>query len=539
MPDAVVIGAGQNGLVAANVLADAGWDVLVLEAQPEPGGSVHSSDGWLAPGFTTDTCSAFYPMTAASRAFSALDLPRYGLRWTHAPAVLAHPLLDGQCVVLDRDLDTTAASVEALGRGDGDAWRRLYGLWTELGDALLGALFRPFPPVREGLRLAARMRAAGGLRFARFGLLPLRRLAEEEFNGPGSLLIGGCTLHTDLIPEGASSALYGWLLAMLGQQYGFPVPVGGAGQITAAMVRRLQSRGGTVRCGSPVDEVVVRGGRAVGVRVRRGEEIPVRYAVLADVVAPLLYGGMVGWEHLPARLRDDMGRFQWDHATVKMDWALSGPVPWTNPQAGRAGTVHISASLDEMTEYGAHISMQRIPANPYVLLGQLSTADPSRCPAGSEYLWGYTHIPRTVRGDAGDDGITGRWDTRERDAIADRIERSIERFAPGFRERITARRVTCPPDMEEHNPSLVGGAINGGTIATHQQLVFRPTPGLARPETPIRGLYLASSSAHPGGAVHGACGWNAAHVALRQGDGLRGAVATGVTQAAQRLVAGR
>ena len=539
MADAVVIGAGQNGLVAANVLADAGWDVLVLEAQPEPGGSVHSRKDWLAPGFTTDTCSAFYPMSAASRAINALDLPKYGLQWTHAPEVVAHPLLDGECALLSRDLDKTMASVDALGSGDGDAWQRLWELWDELGDVLLDALFRPFPPVRAGLRLAARLRAAGGLRFARFGLLPLRRLAEEEFTGPGSMLIAGCTLHTDLIPEGASSALYGWLLAMLGQQYGFPVPVGGAGEITAALLRRLESRGGTVRCDTPVDRVVVRSGRAVGVRTRGGEEIPVRHGVLAGVSAPAVYGGLVDWEDLPSRLRDDMRRFQWDHSTVKVDWALSGPVPWTNPAASQAGTVHISAGMDEMTEYNAHISMQRIPANPYVLLGQLTTADPSRSPDGTEYLWGYTHIPRTVRGDAGGDDITGRWDDREQNAMADRIERSIERFAPGFRDRITARRITCPPEMEEHNANLVGGAINGGTIAPHQQLVFRPTPGLGRPETPVRGLYLASSSAHPGGAVHGACGWNAAHVALRDGDGLRGALSSRAAQGAQRLVTGR
>ena len=537
MPDAVVIGAGPNGLVAANVLADAGWDVLVLEARPEPGGGVHSSDD-LAPGFVTDTCSAFYPLAAASRAINALELERYGLRWTHAPAVLAHPLLDGGCALLHRDLDVTAASVEALGPGDGDAWRRIYGLWDKLGDGLLDALFTPFPPVRAGLRLAARVRAAGGLRLARFLLLPVRRLAEEEFSGPGSLLIAGSSLHTDLFPEAAGSSVYGWLLAMLGQEYGFPVPVGGAGQIAAALVRRLESRGGTLRCDTPVDEVVVRRGRAVGVRTRGGDEVPVRHAVLADVVAPVLYGGLVSWEHLPARLRDDMGRFQWDYSTVKVDWALSGPVPWAAPQAGQAGTVHISAGMDEMTEYSAQISMGRVPANPFVLLGQMTTSDPSRSPAGTEYLWGYTHLPRAVRGDAGGEGITGRWDAREQDAIAARIERSIERFAPGFRDRITARQVTCPPQLQEHNSNLVGGAINGGTTAVHQQLVFRPTPGLGRPETPVRSLYLASSSAHPGGGVHGACGSNAARAALRDGHGVRRVLANGAVTAAQRLLTG-
>lgn len=537
MPDAVVIGAGPNGLVAANVLVDAGWDVVVLEANGEPGGGVHSSDG-PAPGFVADTCSAFYPLAVASRAIRALELERYGLRWSHAPAVLAHPLLDGGCAVLTRDLDETAASCERLGEGDGDAWRRLYGLWRHVGDDLLDALFTPFPPVRAGARLAMKVRAAGGLRLARFALLPVRRLAEEEFRGPGSLLLAGSSLHTDLFPEAAGSSVYGWLLAMLGQQYGFPVPVGGAGQLTAALVRRLESRGGSLRCGAPVDEVVVRDGRAVGVRTRDGEEVPARHGVLADVVAPVLYGDLVSWEHLPGRLRDDLRRFQWDYATFKVDWALSGPIPWVAPETGRAGTVHLSAGMDEMSEYSSQIAMGRVPAHPFILLGQMTTSDASRSPEGTEYVWGYTHVPRSVRGDAGGDDITGRWDEREREAMATRLEEHIERFAPGFRDRITARRVTSPPQLQEHNANLVGGAINGGTTAVHQQLVFRPTPGLGRPETPVPGLYLASSSAHPGGGVHGACGANAARAALRERHGLRAVAAQRVMAATERLLIG-
>lgn len=514
MHDAVVIGAGPNGLVAANVLADAGWDVLVLEAQPEPGGAVHSSTG-PAPGFVTDTCSAFYPLAAASPPIRALRLEQYGLAWSHAPAVLAHPLPDGRCALLTRDLEETVAGLERLAEGDGQAWRRLYGLWQRVGDELLDALFTPFPPVRAGTRLAAKVRAAGGLRLARFLSLPVRRLAEEEFRGPGSLLLAGCALHTDLAPEATGSAVYGWLLSMLGQQLGFPAPVGGAGQLTGALVRRLESRGGSLRCGTPVEAVTVRGGRAVAVRTREGDEVPVRRAVLADVAAPVLYETLVGWENLPPRLRDDMRRFQWDHATVKVDWALDGPVPWVATEAARAGTVHLSAGMDEMTGYAAHLATGRVPEHPFVLLGQMTTSEASRSPAGTEYVWGYTHVPQRVRGDAGGDGITGHWDERDREAVAARLERAVEAYAPGFRDLIRARRVLAPPQLAGHDANLVGGALGGGTAAVHQQLVFRPTPGLGRPETPVAGLYLASSSAHPGAGVHGACGSNAARAALR------------------------
>jgi len=512
-PDAVVIGAGPNGLVAANMLADAGWQVVVCEEQPEPGGAVRSGPG-PAEGFVYDHCSAFYPMAAASRAMQSLELERYGLRWSHAKEVLAHPLPDGRAAVLSRDLERTAMGLEALGSGDGAAWRRLYELWEELGPHLLDALFVPFPPVRAGMRLAAKLRVTGMLRFLRFALLPVRRLAEEEFSGPGSLLLAGCSLHADLMPESAASSIYGWLLAMLGHQHGWPVPEGGSGQLTAALVRRLEQRGGHLRCGDGVRQVVVRRGRAVAVRTVAGDEIPARRAVLAATAVTQLYGGLVGWEHLPPRLRDDLRRFQWDYSTFKVDWALRRPVPWQAPGVADAGTVHVAASLGEMSDYTAQISTQRVPAHPFLLVGQMTTADPCRSPQGTESLWAYTHVPRQVRGDAGGD-LTGSWDEREREAFADRVEAQLERFAPGVRELVIARRITAPGQLQASNANLVGGAINGGTTAVHQQLVFRPTPGLGRPETPVSGLYLASSSAHPGGAVHGACGANAARAALR------------------------
>ncbi|MFF5576458.1 phytoene desaturase family protein [Streptomyces luteogriseus] len=532
MPDAVVIGAGPNGLVAANVLADAGWSVEVLEEQPEPGGAVRHDRG-VDPAFVNDLFSSFYPLAAASPVLATLRLEDHGLRWSHAPSVLAHPLTDGGCAVLDRNLDITAASLDTFEPGDGAAWRRLHQVWQGLRPGLLGALFTPFPPLRATARLALRLRAAGGLRMARSLVLPVRRLGEEEFRGQGGrLLLAGNALHADLAPESAGSGGFGWLMAMLGQTYGFPVPAGGSGALTSALVRRLETRGGRVRCGQRVEHVVVHGGRAVGVRTAGGDAVRARRAVLADVSVPALYGELVDPGHLPAQLLDDLRRFQWDFATFKVDWALDGPVPWQAEQASRAGTVHLADGMDELTRFTAQIAMRQVPDRPFTIFGQMTTSDATRSPQGTESAWAYTHIPHDIRGDAADEGITGRWDTKDQELMADRVERQVERFAPGFRTLIRGRRILAPPTLEALDGNLAGGAINGGTTAMHQQLVFRPLPGTGRPETPVPGLYLASAGAHPGGGVHGAPGANAARAALRRNrsPGLAGA---------QRLLAHR
>ncbi|CAL9605753.1 Phytoene desaturase (lycopene-forming) [Streptomyces sp. enrichment culture] len=516
MPDAVVIGAGPNGLVAANLLADAGWSVEVLEEQPEPGGAVRHDRG-VDPDFVNDVFSSFYPLAAASPVLAGLGLEEHGLRWSHAPHVLAHPLSDGTCAVLDRRVDTTAASLDAFAPGDGTAWRRLHEVWERLRPDILDALFTPFPPVRSTLRLAARLRGAGGLRLARSLVLPVRRLGEEEFRGAGGrLLLAGNALHADLAPEAAGSGGYGWLMSMLGQTYGFPVPVGGSGALTTALVNRLRARGGTLRCGRRVSRIVVRDRRAVGVRTADGETVPARRAVLADVSVPDLYGGLVEPEHLPVQLQDDLERFQWDFATFKVDWALDGPVPWRSEEAARAGTVHLADGVDELTRFAAQIAMGQVPDRPFVLFGQMTTSDPSRSPRGTESAWAYTHIPHEVRADAGDEGLTGGWSAGEQEIMADRVERQVERFAPGFRSLVRARRILAPPTLQSLDANLHGGAINSGTTALHQQLFFRPLPGTGRPETPLAGLFLASASAHPGGGVHGAPGANAARAALRR-----------------------
>ncbi len=241
-----------------------------------------------------------------------------------------------------------------------------------------------------------------------------------------------------------------------------------------------------LRCGRPVRRVVVRDGRAVAVRLADGETVPARRAVLADVSVPALYGELVAPEDLPQQWLSDLERFQWDFATFKVDWALDGPVPWRCEQAAGAGTVHLADGLDELTRFAAQLAMGRVPDRPFSLFGQMTTSDPSRSPQGTESAWAYTHVPHRVVADAGDDGLTGSWDKDEQERMADRVERHVERFAPGFRDRIRARRILAPPTLESLDRNLHGGAINGGTTAMHQQLFFRPAPGTGRPETPSR-----------------------------------------------------
>lgn len=533
MPDAVVIGAGPNGLVAANLLADDGWTVEVLEAQPEPGGAVRSDRG-VHPDYVNDLCSSFYPLAAASPVLRALRLEEEGLAWSHAPRVLAHPLRDGRCALLERNVQDTARALDGFAAGDGAAWRELCEVWDRVGNDLIAALFTPFPPVRAGARLLARLRGAGGLRLARTMLLPVRRLGEEEFRGEaGRLLLAGNALHADLAPEAAGSGGLGWLMSMLGQSVGFPVPAGGAGALTDALVRRLERRGGVVRCNERVVEIVVRGGRAVAVRTAGGETVPAGRAVLADVSVPALYGELLDARYIPGRLLADLRRFQWDFATFKVDWALGDKVPWTAEDAATAGTVHLAEGVDGLTRFAFQLAMGQVPDRPFALLGQMTTADATRSPAGTESAWAYTHVPHHVRGDAGDDGLMGEWTESEQQAMADRMEHQVERYAPGFRSRIRARRILAPPTLQAMNANLHGGSINGGTTALHQQLVFRPTPGTGRPETPVNGLYLASAGAHPGGGVHGAPGANAARAALRTWS------ASGVLSRTQRLLARR
>src|SRR4051794_9880848 len=504
MGSAVVVGGGHNGLVAAILLADAGWDVVVCEEQERLGGAVFS-DRSVHPDFITDWYSAFYPLGAASPVITGLGLEAHGLRWSHAPAVLAHVLPDDRCAVLSRDVAATAASVDEFASGDGAAWTELVEQFEQLRQPLLRALFTPFPPVRAATSLYRALGTAEVLRFLRFAVQPVRRAGDELFGGEGArLLLAGNALHTDLPPEAAGSALYGWLLAMLGQVVGFPVPEGGSGMLISALRARLEGAGGTVRTAAPVRRIEVADGRARGVRLEDGTRLTAD-AVLADVAAPLLYERLLDPGDLPPRLLRDLRKFQWDSPTMKIDWALSAPIPWTAEGPRGAGTIHLGVDMNGLTRYAGSLAAQELPSHPFLLMGQMTTSDPTRSPAGTESAWAYTHVPEGLH-------LTAELVQEH----VDRVESVIERHAPGFRDSILARRVFGPSELEQMEANLVGGAVNGGTANIHQQLVFRPVPGLGRPETPIDGLYLAGSSAHPGGGVHGAPGANAARAAIKR-----------------------
>ena len=508
--DVVVIGAGHNGLVAAAMLADAGWDVVVLEAQPEPGGAVKSAE--LFPGYVSDLFSAFYPLSVASPALRALNLNDHGLQWTHAPAVVGHARSaeDDDAPVICREIDRTAADLERRNRGDGDRWRALFDQWLQIKDAVLSTLFSPFPPVRGPLQLLRALGTADALRLAHLLLLPADVMAEQLFDGEAArLLLLGNAMHADAPIDASGSGVMGYLLIMMAQDGGFPVPVGGAGQLTAALVSRACSAGARIECGQHVEAIEIRGGRAVAVRTASGTTVRIRRAVIADTSAPRLYRDLLPADATPEAVVRSMSRFVWDTPVLKMNYALSSPIPWRSKSLSGAGTVHIGADRDGLIRWLADLNTSTVPSRPFMLVGQMTTADPSRSPPGTESAWAYTHLPRGMADDASADQLS----------VA--VDLVLEEHAPGFTGHVVGKTIQRPSDLEASDANLHDGAVNGGTSQLFQQLIFRPAPGFGRAETPVQNVYLGSAGATPGGGVHGVCGRNAARAALAAG-GARG-----------------
>jgi phytoene dehydrogenase-like protein len=502
MHDAVVIGAGPNGLVAAATLARQGWRVLVLEARDRPGGAVYSVASTL-PGFVHDVGAAFFPFAEYSPALHSLDLAGAGLAWHSGRRESSHPAPDGSCVSIARDLDLTAASFGE----DGPAWARLARWQQAMGDRLAAALLAPLP----GLGAAWRLGPRHLLRLAFAGLRSTAGLSERLFRTEAARrVLPGLALHVDLGPDDPSGAGLGLMLALLASATGFRVPAGGARAITEALLRRFQEAGGELRLNTHVGAIVVRQRRAVAVRTDAGEEIPVRHAVLADVTAPALYLRLLGTETVSAWVRGRMRRFRFGWGTFKMDWALAGPVPWAAAEAREAVVVHAGDSIADLRAFTHQVRAGELPDNPYLVVGQQSLVDPSRAPPGRHTLWAYSRVPSELA-----DG----WD-RHREAFADRIERRLEGLAPGFRSLILGRAIQAPPDLERMDENLVGGDLGGGSAQFGQQLFLRPVFPYFRYRTPVRGLYLASASTHPGAGVHGACGYNAARMALADAGGV-------------------
>jgi phytoene dehydrogenase-like protein len=467
--DAVVVGSGPNGLAAAITLAQAGLSVLVREGRETVGGGTRSAELTL-PGFVHDVCSAVHPMAACSPFFATLPLAEHGLDFIHPPAPLAHPLDGGQAVMLETSLEATAAGLGA----DGDAYRRLIGRtvrdWELLSPTLLGPVLRvPEHP----------------LALARFGLPAARSatgLASTAFSGePARALFAGAAAHSILALEQRVSASFGLVMLALAHVGGWPIARGGSQRIADALVSYLRTLGGEVDTGAPVESL---------------DALPPAETVLCDV-GPRQLIALAG-SRFPARYRRALTRYRYGPGVFKVDYALDAPVPWEAAGCARAGTLHLGGTLSEIA------ASERAPwrgehaERPYVLVAQPSLFDPARAPEGRHTLWAYCHVPSGSSFD-----------------MTERVEAQLERFAPGFRDRVLARSVTRPADFERDNPNLVGGDITGG-VADIRQLLARPTLRRVPYATPIDGVYLCSASTPPGGAVHGMCGHLAARAALRR-----------------------
>lgn len=498
MTTAVVIGSGPNGLAAAIRLAEQGCEVLVLEAADHPGGAVRTEELTL-PGFRHDTFSAVYPAGAASPVFGRMPLARHGLEWVHPAACSAHPLRDAPAAVLYRDVGATAASLERQAPGDGERWAALVAPFLEHFDGLRSTMLSGFPPLAGPLRLLLR----GGPK----PLVELTRmlgsavgLGRRVFDGPGSRAwLYAAAMHGDAPPAKPGSAVAAAYLNILGHAVGWPSPRGGAGRLADALVSYLRSLGGEVRTRAPADGLVVIGGRVRGVRVAGREEVPADI-VVADVMPHAL--DRLAGDAFPSWYRAGLRRYVYGPATLKVDWALDGPIPWEDDAVRDAGTVHVGGGEAEFLDT-VERAARGLPEAPFLLLGQQTVADATRAPEGKHTAWAYTHGPQH--------GVDWR---AERDRHVARIESHVERYAPGFRGRILARHVLGPEDLEARNANLVGGDVGGGSYML-RQVLFRPMPLPSPYWTPVKGLALGSAAAFPGGAVHGVPGDAAARAVLR------------------------
>jgi phytoene dehydrogenase-like protein len=498
--DVIVIGSGPNGLVAANTLARRGFRVLVLEANSKRPGGALGSEELTRPGFVHDVGAAFFPFGAASPAFRELGLEQAGVEWCHAKFESCHPALDGSYACIARDAQLAA---ENFGTArDGEAWRKLAKFHARTESDLLATLLGIFPSVAPALRLGPRNLAKLAWYFARSAGNLSRKLFRSE---AAQRVLPSLGLHVDVGPQDWFGAALSYMLGMTATTGGYAVPRRGAQSITNALVTVLEGYGGRLRLGANVSRIVVRDGRAAAVVLESGEEVRARLGVLADTAAPTLYLKLLDPAHVPAWLIRKMHSFKQGFGTFKVDFALSSSVPWATEAARESAVVHACESVADLARFTREVRAGILPERPYLVIGQQSLVDSTRAPLGQHTLYCYSRVPSFPE---------GGW-AKQREVFADRINARIEGLAPGFGSRVLARHISAPPDFEAVNANLIGGDLGGGTNAWHQQLLFRPVFPYFRYRTPVKGLYLCSSYAHPGAGVHGMCGYNAALIAAR------------------------
>lgn len=468
---ACVIGAGPNGLAAAIVLAQAGKRVEVYEAESQPGGAARTMELTL-PGYRHDFGSAVHPLAAGSPFFSTLPLEQHGLEWIHGPAPLAHPLDDGTAVMLERDLRDAEAALES----DGHAWTKLVGplvrRWPAFVDDALGPVAR-IP--RHPFRMA---------RFGYYGFQPALRLMRSQFSGPRTrALFAGLAAHSFLALDQPLSSAIGLVLGAAAHTVGWPIPRGGSQSIANALASYLRELGGEIHTGRRIASI------------NEIDELDAEGALVLCDLTPRQLLSIAG-DRLPHGYRKSLERFRYGPAAFKIDFALSQPIPWRAPECARSISVHLGGSMEETAQSEHEATHGRHAERPFVLVAQPSLFDATRAPAGKHVAWVYCHVPNGSTVD-----------------MTERIEAQLERFAPGFRDCVLARRVSSPAALEAMDANLVGGDINGGELSL-RQFFFRPARGNYSTGTP--GLYLCSASTPPSGGVHGMCGYHAARLALRQ-----------------------